>query len=62
MNPPAGCRFHPRCPWCFEVCPREMPPAIVLPDGGHARCWLNDPAVAGDRAEAFLRQQGAGIV
>ncbi|MDQ3780589.1 MAG: ABC transporter ATP-binding protein [Chloroflexota bacterium] len=45
---PAGCRFHPRCPFRFEACDHHPPP-IPLPDGGHARCWLNDPNVAGDR-------------
>lgn len=24
-NPPAGCRFHPRCPYATEQCKREMP-------------------------------------
>jgi peptide/nickel transport system ATP-binding protein len=55
-NPPSGCRFHPRCPWCFEVCPERMPPEIPIGDGGHSRCWLNDPYVADKaRTEAFLR-------
>jgi oligopeptide/dipeptide ABC transporter ATP-binding protein len=53
--PPAGCRFHPRCPYCFEPCPTELPPEIGMEDGGHARCWLNDPAVAGDRYLVQLR-------
>jgi oligopeptide/dipeptide ABC transporter ATP-binding protein len=25
-NPPAGCRFHPRCPYAVEVCRRIKPP------------------------------------
>jgi oligopeptide/dipeptide ABC transporter ATP-binding protein len=54
MNPPDGCRFHPRCPWCFDVCPERMPPEIALDDGGHARCWLNNRLVAGDRYDRFL--------
>jgi oligopeptide/dipeptide ABC transporter ATP-binding protein len=41
-RPPSGCRFHPRCPYVFDRCPREMPPEFVLPDGGTARCWLNE--------------------
>ena len=45
---PAGCRFRPRCPYAFEACV-EHPPPIPLPDGGHARCWLDDPEVAGPR-------------
>src|SRR5215217_6117827 len=56
-SPPPGCRFHPRCPYRFEPCDRDHPPAIRLADGGHARCWLNDPYVAGDRFEIHLRQE-----
>jgi len=26
INPPSGCRFHPRCPHRFEPCDREEPP------------------------------------
>jgi oligopeptide/dipeptide ABC transporter ATP-binding protein len=25
LNPPAGCRFHPRCPFAMEKCAREVP-------------------------------------
>jgi oligopeptide/dipeptide ABC transporter ATP-binding protein len=25
LNPPTGCRFHPRCPFAFELCERETP-------------------------------------
>ncbi len=24
-NPPAGCRFHPRCPWATDVCRQQEP-------------------------------------
>ena len=54
IDPPTGCRFHPRCPHAFERCAREMPPLYTLPDGRQARCFLvedeatdaNQPAVA----------------
>jgi len=59
-RPPAGCRFHPRCPYRFEPCDTMMPPEIPMPDGGHARCWLNDPAVAGERFGAHLRAGVSG--
>jgi oligopeptide/dipeptide ABC transporter ATP-binding protein len=42
--PPSGCRFHPRCPFCFEPCPSQHPPPFPLEGGGHAKCWLLDPA------------------
>ncbi len=59
-NVPAGCRFHPRCPYRFEPCDHEIPPPIRLDDGGHARCWLNDERVAGDRFLAHMAQ-AAGV-
>ena len=26
INPPAGCRFHPRCPYAMPKCAQEVPP------------------------------------
>jgi len=34
INPPSGCRFHPRCPKAFDKCPLEEP---VLKDIGNGR-------------------------
>ncbi len=31
-NPPAGCRFHPRCPYAREICSREEPPFRKIGD------------------------------
>ena len=57
---PRGCRFHPRCPYAWDAC-LEHPPLIPLPTGGHARCWLNDPVVAGERYQIQLRTAAAAI-
>jgi peptide/nickel transport system ATP-binding protein len=35
LAPPAGCPFHPRCPYRFEPCPTERPPLKVPADGAH---------------------------
>ena len=59
--PPSGCRFHPRCPYRFEPCDSKHPPPIPMADNGHARCWLNDPHVAGDRFEIHLRQEAVAV-
>ena len=43
VEPPSGCRFHPRCPYAFEPCDKESPPEFNVgpPEAGHtARCWL----------------------
>lgn len=53
-DPPVGCRFHPRCPYLFEPCPTIMPAEYPIGDGGHARCFLNDPELAGDRYRIHL--------
>jgi peptide/nickel transport system ATP-binding protein len=38
LNPPAGCAFHPRCPWANERCKRERPEMKPTPAGGLAAC------------------------
>ena len=25
INPPSGCKFHPRCPYAKEICSKEFP-------------------------------------
>ncbi len=37
---PAGCRFHPRCPFAWERCRTEAPPLLDVAEGHRARCWL----------------------
>ena len=32
INPPTGCRLHPRCPLAMEVCRQQTPPLISLDD------------------------------
>jgi oligopeptide/dipeptide ABC transporter ATP-binding protein len=38
LDPPPGCRFHPRCPLAQEICRRETPPEVPFPDGVLAAC------------------------
>ncbi len=30
INPPSGCRFHPRCPFALEICQREEPQLLAF--------------------------------
>lgn len=39
LNPPPGCRFHPRCPLAKSICSREEPPLIKV-GKSIVRCWL----------------------
>ena len=38
VDPPTGCRFHPRCTYATPICQQEEPP-IVVRDGHWAACW-----------------------
>ena len=40
LNPPSGCRFHPRCPLAFEECARTEPKFIHVNAGHWAACHL----------------------
>ena len=37
INPPPGCRFHPRCPWAKEVCRLQAPKLLEI-EGHQFRC------------------------
>ena len=39
INPPAGCRFHTRCPDVMERCPKA-PPALYAVKNSRVRCFL----------------------
>jgi peptide/nickel transport system ATP-binding protein/oligopeptide transport system ATP-binding protein len=40
INPPSGCRFHPRCPIAVDRCKTEEPPLRPLEDGRQVACHL----------------------
>lgn len=44
INPPLGCRFHPRCPYAEEICGREEPQLVEVEDGRMVACHLKAPA------------------
>ena len=59
INPPSGCKFHPRCKYRTAICSDRIPPLIapIDQDEAHvAACW--HPAI--ERAEVGLvpRRQG----
>lgn len=40
IEPPTGCRFHPRCPHAMEKCSAIEPPMKEIENGHRAACWL----------------------
>jgi peptide/nickel transport system ATP-binding protein len=40
MNPPAGCRFHPRCPQAMDICRQGKPHFYQLSDNHEVACFL----------------------
>jgi len=53
VNPPAGCRFAPRCPYAQPKCHAEAPPLVEAETPGHEfRCWFPVGTEAGREALA----------
>lgn len=40
VDPPSGCRFHPRCPKAFDLCSVKEPEFKEYADGHYAACHL----------------------
>jgi len=43
MEPPTGCKFHPRCAQAMDVCRREIPKFREIAPGHMAACHLYGP-------------------
>jgi len=46
IDPPSGCRFHPRCPIAMDVCSRVAPRELDL-DGHYVRCHAVEKELGG---------------
>lgn len=40
LNPPSGCKFHPRCPQAFDICKKERPQLMHIGQGRFVACHL----------------------
>ncbi len=65
-NPPAGCRFNPRCSFAMDICREVEPPEVVYPDGVRVACHLHvsgrDGAVGVTSAEVVGRRPALPVV
>jgi len=39
VNPPSGCRFHPRCPFARADCSQSEPPLEMVRPGHYVACF-----------------------
>jgi peptide/nickel transport system ATP-binding protein len=42
INPPTGCRFHPRCPQAAPVCAQAVPAVTPVQLHHAARCLVHE--------------------
>lgn len=40
INPPSGCRFHPRCPHVMDICKKSEPASTPMGSDHYVYCWL----------------------
>jgi len=53
VNPPAGCRFHTRCPEVIDICRSVVPTVQTFRSGRQVACHLASPdAIDSDRPRA----------
>jgi len=60
---PHGCRFHPRCPYGWELCVQAEPELFDAAPGHGSRCWLEhhpERRAAADRARGSYGGFGRG--
>lgn len=55
INPPSGCRFHPRCPYATAVCSREEPALTPRGDGQVVACHHPLAHVGASASETAIR-------
>jgi peptide/nickel transport system ATP-binding protein len=41
INPPTGCRFHPRCVHAQAICSQKMPELADTAHGQQVACWMH---------------------
>jgi peptide/nickel transport system ATP-binding protein len=53
VNPPSGCRFHPRCPhFMAGLCDVQFPPDFEAEPGHSVACWLYKDGLVGEGPES----------
>ncbi|MEO6892389.1 MAG: ABC transporter ATP-binding protein [Ktedonobacteraceae bacterium] len=51
INPPGGCRFHPRCPHAMDICRQRFPRRTEFGEGHWTHCFLYGDGEASSPAD-----------
>jgi oligopeptide/dipeptide ABC transporter ATP-binding protein len=63
IDPPSGCRFHPRCPKAQQRCVNEVPPLEAKASGDLAACHFPiEPGEDLSQARPGIRQDEVAVV
>jgi peptide/nickel transport system ATP-binding protein len=57
VAPPAGCRFHPRCPHAMAICADTAPGGFDVGAGHVSACWLHASDLSPAQASPLARRQ-----
>jgi peptide/nickel transport system ATP-binding protein len=59
VEPPSGCRFHPRCSHAMRVCVDKVPVDVAVGASHEVACWLHGPDeyVTGEGARPLQREE-----
>ena len=62
LRPPAGCRFHPRCPYVMEICKTTVPELAESASGPEhlQRCHLDQETKDREAAKILEHDDGGG--
>ena len=62
IDPPSGCKFHPRCPFATEKCSQESPPLVEYDaNSGHsAACWHVEKVIEA-RKDLYKKRDSANV-
>ena len=59
LDPPSGCRFHPRCPYAVEQCSSWTPELLAVGPRHTAACWRQDAIRAEAESTGTVLQESA---